>query len=164
MNHGIFLLLIVVIGRGFFLEFSQDEGIQSVVFSINNQLFSVLIEEVVEILRVPIITTVPGIHPTIEGVINLRGNIIPIINLHKRFHFQIPPAHKKNRIVIVQGKNEQIGLIVEEVRMVTDFDENNVEPPHSQTIDEDIFLGFAKLQDHVIGILNLEKVLYGYQQ
>lgn len=146
------------------MEFNQGEGIQSVVFSINNQLLSVLIEEVVEILRVPIITTVPGIHPTIEGVINLRGNIIPIVNLHKRFEFPIPPGHKKNRIVIVQGKNEQIGLIVEEVRMVTDFDEKNVEPPHSQTIDEDVFIGFAKLEERVIGILDLEKVLYGYQQ
>lgn len=146
------------------MEFNQGEGIQSVVFSINNQLFSVLIEEVVEILRVPIITTVPGIDPTIEGVINLRGNIIPVINLHKKFQFPIPPVHKKNRIVIVQGKNEQIGLIVEEVRMVTEFDENNVEPPHSQTIDEDVFSGFAKLQDQVIGILNLETLLYGHHQ
>ena len=139
---------------------NQIEGFQSVVFSLQNQLYSLLVNEVVEVLRVPQITSVPGIDPKIEGVINLRGNIIPILNLHKRFQLPIPEKNKKNRIVIVQGKNENIGLMVEEVWMVTKFEENDVEPKHTHTIDEDIFLGFAKMNGQVIGILNLEKTLY----
>ena len=139
---------------------NNNDGIQSVVFSIHQQLYSVLIEEVVEILRVPMITTVPGINAIIEGVINLRGNIIPVVSLHKRFQLEEPVKHKKNRIVIVQVNNEHIGLIVEDVRMVTNFDEDDVEPPYNQDITEDVFIGFAKLDDQVIGILNLQKVLY----
>ncbi|WP_026671957.1 chemotaxis protein CheW [Alkalihalobacterium bogoriense] len=139
-------------------------GVQFVVFSVNQQLYSLSIKEVVEILRVPTITTIPGIDEMIEGVINLRGSIIPVVSLHKRFNLPIPTKHKKNRVVIVQGKNENIGLMVEEVRMVTKFDETNVEPTPGQKLDEDIFMGFAKEDGQVIGILNLEKVLYEKQQ
>ena len=138
--------------------------IQFVVFSINDQLYSFQIEEVVEILRVPLITSVPGVHDIIDGVINLRGSIIPVVNLHKRFSLNQPIAHKKNRIVIVQGEFENIGLIVEEVQMVTHFDETDVEPPSGQHIEEDIFIGYAKYNKQVIGILNLKKVLYGFER
>jgi purine-binding chemotaxis protein CheW len=141
------------------LENQQIDDIQSVVFSLEKQLYSVLVEEVVEVLRVPSITTVPGINPMIEGVINLRGNIIPVLNLHKRFNLAIPKKNKKNRIVIVQGANENIGLMVEEVWMVTKFDEKNVEHKTNTAIEDDIFLGYAKMNGQVIGILNLHKVL-----
>jgi len=140
----------------------QRESVQFVVVSINQQLYSFLIEDVVEILRVPVITTIPGISPLIEGVINLRGNIIPVVNLHKQFNLPIPKKHKKNRVVIVQGRNENIGLMVEEVRMVTKFEATNVEPTSGQALEEDMFSGFAKLDEQVIGVLNLDKVLYKY--
>ncbi|WP_246945128.1 chemotaxis protein CheW [Bacillus pinisoli] len=136
---------------------------QFVVFSVNQQLYSLSIEEVVEILRVPVITSIPGINEMIEGVINLRGSIIPVVSLHKRFNLIQASKHKKNRIVIVQGENENIGLRVEEVRMVTKFNADNVEPPPGMRVDEDIFIGFAKLDGQVIGILNLKKVLYEHQ-
>lgn len=143
-----------------FLEHLNQLGMQSVVFSIDHQIYSVLIEQIVEIVRVPIITSVPGIDPIIEGVINLRGNIIPVVNLHRRFQLPIPEKHKKNRIVIVDVNGENIGLIVEEVKMVTTFDEEDIEPPHHQAIDEDVFTSFAKYEGQVIGVLNLHKVLY----
>lgn len=140
----------------------QHESVQFVVVSINQQLYSFLIEDVVEILRVPVITTIPGISPLIEGVINLRGNIIPVVNLHKKFNLPLPKKHKKNRVVIVQGRNENIGVMVEEVRMVTKFEATNVEPTSGQALEEDMFSGFAKLNGEVIGVLNLDKVLYKY--
>ncbi|NLY79524.1 MAG: purine-binding chemotaxis protein CheW [Lysinibacillus sp.] len=144
------------------MEINQAGGVQYVVFLINKQLYAFYVEEVVEILRVPIITSIPGINSVIEGVINLRGSIIPVLNLHKRFRLPEPEKHKKNRIVIVQGKNENIGLMVEEVKMVTKFDENDVEPTSEQTIEKDVIVGFAKHEGQVIGVLNLEKVLYDY--
>ncbi|UGB30217.1 chemotaxis protein CheW [Metabacillus sp. B2-18] len=140
---------------------ASDIGrVQFVVFSVNQQLYSLSIEEVVEILRVPSITSIPGINEMIQGVINLRGSIIPVVSVHKRFELPISERNKKNRIVIVQGTNENIGLMVDEVRMVTKFEEENVEPPPGLKVDEEIFTGFAKLNDQVIGILHLEKVLY----
>lgn len=142
---------------------NQFGGIQFVVFSVNQQMYSLSIEEVVEILRVPIITSIPGINEMIEGVINLRGSIIPVISSHKRFNLPAPSKHKKNRIVIVQGRNENIGIMVDEVRMVTKFDESSVEPTQGQNFEEDIFIGFAKMDGQVIGILNLDKVLFSHQ-
>lgn len=143
---------------------NRINDVQFVVFSIDHQLYSFQIEEVVEILRVPLITTVPGISEVIDGVINLRGAILPVVNLHKRFRLAVPKAHKKNRIVIVKGKNEHIGLMVEEVQIVTQFNENHIEPPSGQSIDEDMFIGYAKYEGQVIGILNLQKVLYGFER
>lgn len=139
---------------------TQVDDVQFVVFSINNQLFSLLIDEVVEILRVPFITMVPGTSYIIEGVINLRGSIIPVVSLHKRFNLKAPPPHKKNRIVIVQGKNEKIGLMVEEVKMVTYFNESHIEPVSGQMLDEEMFKSYIKHEGQVIGVLNLEQVLY----
>ncbi|MDZ5474106.1 chemotaxis protein CheW [Bacillus sp. 31A1R] len=133
---------------------------QFVVFSVNHQHYSLSIEEVVEILRVPMITGIPGINEMIEGVINLRGSIIPVISIHRRFQLPTQTKHKRNRIVIVQGKVENIGIMVDEVKMVTKFDLDHVEPPPGLKIEEEIFTGFAKLDGQVIGILNLEKVLY----
>ena len=81
---------------------ASDIGkVQFVVFSVNQQLYSLSIEEVVEILRVPAITSIPGINEMIEGVINLRGSIIPVVSIHKRFELPISERNKKNRIVIV---------------------------------------------------------------
>lgn len=136
---------------------------QFVVFTINEQLFSLSIEEVVEILRVPVITSVPGIDESIEGVINLRGSIIPVVSLHHKFSLTPPDATKKSRVVIVQGENENIGIIVDEVKMVTRFDETNVEPPPGIQLEADTFSGFAKLDTKVIGILNLLSVLYDFK-
>lgn len=141
----------------------RDANVQFIVFSVNGQAYSLSIEEVVEILRVPAITDIPGINEVIEGVINLRGSIIPVISLHKRFSLERQEKNKKNRIVIVQGNNENIGLIVDEVKMVTKFDSDNVEPPAGVKLEEDMFKGFAKYDGQVIGILNLQKVLYDGQ-
>lgn len=143
---------------------TQVYDAQFVVFSINNQLYSLSIEEVIEILRVPVITAVPGINYMIEGVINLRGSIIPVVSLHKRFNLPKSAANKKNRIVIVQGKHEYIGVMVDEVKMVTRFNESSIEPVSGQMVEEEMFKSYAKHEGEVIGVLNLDKVLYGQSE
>ncbi|MDE5415537.1 chemotaxis protein CheW [Alkalihalobacterium chitinilyticum] len=132
---------------------------QYVVFTINQQLFSLPINEVVEILRPQTVTQIPGIKSHIQGVINLRGKIIPVVKMHGQLNSDAKP-NKKNRIVIVQGDSENIGVTVDEVKMVTYVEQENIEPPPGTKVDEDFFHGFVKLDGQVIGILNLEKVLY----
>ena len=73
---------------------------------------------------------------------------------------QLSKKKKKSRIVIVQGEQEHIGFIVEEVHMVTNFDEDHIEEPLGQALEKEIFVNFAKSDGRVIGILNLMKVLY----
>lgn len=135
---------------------------QYVVFSINKQLCALAIEEVVEIIRVQTITEVPGIKEYISGMINLRGKIIPVIHLRKRYHMEGEPFTKKNRIIIVEEDSEDIGLIVDEVVMVTYIEEQDLEPTLEMfnTLEKGCFKGFAKVKDELIGILNKNKVLY----
>jgi len=136
---------------------------QYVVFVIHDQFFSLAIQEVIEIIRPKTITCVAGVKPYIEGVINLRGKIIPIINLRSRFGIHPTALQKKNRILIVHGQDEeQIGLMVDEVRMVTSIADQQMEPaPDSyDTNEEQCFVCFAKVENDVIGILNLHQVLF----
>lgn len=140
---------------------TQIKGGQYVVFSIHDQLCALAIEEVVEIIRTQPITAVPGTDSFIEGMINLRGTIIPVVNVRTRYQIQPIPADKKTRIVIVRYDGEEIGLIVDEIRMITNIADRDVEPPLDtfNLLEKDNFLAFAKVDDKLVGILNIEKVL-----
>ncbi|WP_017756276.1 chemotaxis protein CheW [Calidifontibacillus oryziterrae] len=141
---------------------TENKAGQYVVFAINNQLCALPIEEVIEIIRVQTITLVPGITDYISGMINLRGKIIPVVHLRKRYHMPDDPFTKKTRIVIIEDDGEHIGLIVDEVVMVTYVAEGEFEPTLDMfnSLEKDCFRGFAKVGDTLIGILNKTKVLY----
>jgi len=140
---------------------SKTTASQNVVFKIFNQLFALSIDEVLEILRFQTITPVPGIREHIEGAINLRGKIIPIVNLYKRFHLEVQEqSGSKKRIIIVEGLGEPIGIMVDEVMMVTYIEDTNIEKFPSMNVEEDCLKAIAKLDDQVIGILEVKKVLY----
>ena len=135
---------------------------QYVVFLIEKQYCALPIQEVVEIIRIQPITGVAGERKYIAGVINLRGSIIPVLYLRKRYNMPDIEFNKKSRIIIVRNESEEIGLIVDEVLMVTDIEDEQLEPPLEifNTIEKDCFKGFAKVREQLVGILNLEKVLY----
>jgi len=135
---------------------------QFVVFTIRDKLCALSIEEVKEIIRLQRITNVPGIKEYIPGMINLRGNIIPVVDLHKRYQMPDTSFTKKTRMIIVQNEGEDIGLIVDEVTMVIDVGVQEIEATRDlfNSIERDCYLGFAKINDQLIGILNIQKVLY----
>ncbi|SOC13391.1 purine-binding chemotaxis protein CheW [Ureibacillus xyleni] len=144
-------------------EFEKDQLLgQYVVFVIDKQLCALSIKEVVEIIRIQPITEVVSDRDYINGVINLRGSIIPVVHLRMRYKLPIVPFNKKSRIIIIRNDDEGIGLIVDEVLMVTHIENEQLEPPLEifNTIEKDCFKGFAKVNDQLIGILNLQKVLY----
>lgn len=135
---------------------------QYVVFTINDKLCALSIEEVIEIIRMQTIANVPGVKDYIPGMINLRGKIIPVVDLHKRYRMPEIPCTKKTRMIIVQNEGEDIGLIVDEVTMVVDIEEQDVEQTLDMfnTLEKDCYRGFAKVKGQLIGILNIDKVLY----
>ncbi|MCP1145767.1 chemotaxis protein CheW [Lysinibacillus endophyticus] len=144
-------------------EFDKDQLFgQYVVFAIEKQLCALSIKEVVEIIRIQPITEVVNDRDYINGVINLRGSIIPVVQLRMRYKLPIVPFNKKTRIIIIRNEDEGIGLIVDEVLMVTHIEDEQLEPPLEMfnTIEKDCFKGFAKVNDQLVGILNLQKVLY----
>lgn len=144
-------------------EYNKEQLLgQYVVFLVEKQICALPIQEVVEIIRIQPITEVVNEREYVAGIISLRGSIIPVVHLRKRYQLPIIPFNKKTRIIIIQIGDENIGLIVDEMLMVTEIRTEQLEPPLEMfnTIEKDCFKGFAKLEEQLIGIFNLQKVLY----
>src|SRR6266498_4098881 len=97
-------------------------------FRIGGETFGVLIGLVREIVRVPEITAVPEAADCVEGVINLRGKIIPVVDLRKRFGETQITRHKKNRILVAEVEGKQVGLMVDAVSEVIKIPPSEIDP------------------------------------
>src|SRR5712691_8908545 len=107
----------------------MEKELQVVGFRIGNETYGVRIAAVREIVRVPEITAVPSAPDLIEGVINLRGKIIPVMDLRKRFGQIEIISDKKNRILVVELENKLIGLIVNAASEVLKIPPSDVDSP-----------------------------------
>jgi purine-binding chemotaxis protein CheW len=130
-------------------------------FKIGRETFGVPISLVHEIVRVPEITAVPEAPDYIEGVINLRGKIVSIVDLRKRFGEKEIAAHKKNRILVAEIENKHVGLIVDAASEVMKLPQDSVEPPPNVFEDSDVHYvtGVGKLNDRLIIMIDLHKIL-----
>jgi purine-binding chemotaxis protein CheW len=140
----------------------MEKDLQVVGFRIGNETFGVRIGSVREIVRVPEITAVPSAPDTVEGVINLRGKIIPVMDLRKRFgHVDLQPD-KKNRILVVELENKLVGLIVNAASEVLKIPPSEVEPPGSVFADGEssYVTGVGKLKGRLIILLDVGKLLH----
>lgn len=138
----------------------QDEQ-QLVVFDLSSEAYGVDIGAVREIIRLQDITKVPRTPEFVEGVINLRGKVIPVVDLRKRFGLPVEEESKENRIVVVDIGAQDIGVVVDAVTEVLRIATESVEPPASviTTADSEYLLGIAKLDSRLIILLDLERVL-----
>ena len=134
---------------------------QLVIFDLAAETYGVDIGSVREIIRMQEITKVPRTPNFVEGVINLRGKVIPVIDLRKRFGFQQAEATKDTRIVVVDIDGNDIGVVVDAVTEVLRLSADAVEPPTGviTTADSDYLLGIAKLETRLIILLDLQKAL-----
>ncbi|MCH7799929.1 MAG: chemotaxis protein CheW [Chloroflexi bacterium] len=142
------------------IDAAQTEK-QLVVFDLASEGYGVDIGAVREIIRMQEITRVPKTPEFVEGVINLRGKVIPVIDLRKRFGLHVAEQNKDNRIVVVDIGKQDIGVIVDAVTEVLRISTDSVEPPTSviTSADSDYLLGIAKLESRLIILLDLESVL-----
>ncbi len=138
-----------------------EKDLQIVGFRIGRETFGLPIGAVREIVRVPEITSVPNAPDFIEGVINLRGRIIPVVDLRKRFGETVGPPNKKNRIVVVEVENRLLGLMVNSASEVLKIPPSEIEAPHSvfQEGDLNYITGVGKLHGRLVILLDLSKVL-----
>jgi purine-binding chemotaxis protein CheW len=138
-----------------------EKDLQIVGFRIGRETFGVPIAAVREIVRVPVITSVPNAPDFIEGVINLRGRIIPVVDLRKRFGEPVGTPNKKNRIVVVEIENRSIGLMVNSASEVLKIPPSEIEAPHAvfQEGDLNYITGVGKLNGRLVILLDLSKVL-----
>jgi purine-binding chemotaxis protein CheW len=107
------------------------------------------------------ITNVPNAPNFVEGVINLRGRVIPIVDLRKRFGLEAKEHSKATRIIVVMIDQVTVGLIVDEVSEVLRIPEDTVEPPPPIVagIEADYIKGVGKLEDRLLILLDLNKIL-----
>ena len=139
----------------------DDERLQLVTFSIGDEEFGVDILKVQEIIRTMEITKVPRAPEFVEGVINLRGKVIPIIDLRRRF--SLPPRHHDShtRIIVIEITQMVVGFVVDAVSEVLRIPVNTVEPPPPVVagLDSDYISGVGKLQDRLLIMLDLDRLL-----
>ena len=140
---------------------STQAEMQLVVFDLASEGYGVDIGAVREIIRLQDITRVPRTPSFVEGVITLRGKVIPVIDLRKRFGLPVSEQNTENRIVVVDIGGQDIGVVVDAVAEVLRISTGSVEPPSSVITgaDSEYLLGIAKLEDRLIILLDLERVL-----
>ncbi len=134
---------------------------QLVVFTLADESYAVDIATVQEILRMQHITKVPRAPEFVEGVSNLRGRVIPVVDLRKRFGLPVTEHGNATRIVVVEINGQTIGIIVDGVSEVLRIQSDAIEPPSPvvTTIDSEYLRGIAKVDDRLIILLSLDKVL-----
>ena len=139
----------------------SGELLQLVSFNIGTEEFGVDILKVQEINRMVEITRVPQAPHYVEGVINLRGKVIPIIDLRKRFSLEIKEHDKDTRIVVVDIGGHVMGMVVDSVSEVLRLPANTIEPPPEivSGVEADYIKGVAKLDDRLLIFLDLSKVI-----
>ena len=139
----------------------MDKDLQVVGFRIGRETFGLPISTVREIVRVPEITSVPNAPDYIEGVINLRGRIIPVVDLRKRFGEPASEPSKKNRIVVVELEQRSIGLIVNSASEVLRIPPSEIEAPNNvfQEGELNYITGVGKLRGRLVILLDLNRIL-----
>jgi purine-binding chemotaxis protein CheW len=140
----------------------MEKEVQVVGFRIGSETYGVRIGAVREIVRVPEITTVPSAPDLIEGVINLRGKIIPVMDLRKRFGQTEIQQDKRNRILVVELDNKLLGLIVNSASEVLKIPPSDIEAPGSVFADGEsgYVVGVGKLKNRLIILLDITKLLH----
>ena len=139
----------------------MDKDLQLVGFRIGRETFGLPISIVREIIRVPEITSVPDAPDYVEGVINLRGRIIPVVDLRKRFGEKSVTADKKNRIVVVELERRAIGLVVNSASEVLRIPPSEIENPNNVFPEGELnfITGVGKLNGRLVMLLDMNRML-----
>ena len=137
------------------------DEIQLVVFDLASEHYGVDISDVREIMRMQTITKVPASAAYVEGVINLRGTVLPVLDLRKKLGLVVTEHTEDSRIVVIDIAAGQAGVIVDAVTEVLRVDKSDIEPPSSMIAsgNADYLKGIAKLSDRLIILLDLHKLL-----
>jgi purine-binding chemotaxis protein CheW len=141
-------------------DISADEK-QLVLFELGTETYGLDIASVHEIIRMQPITKVPKAPFYVEGVINLRGRVIPVIDIGKRFGFEKTDDVKNNRIVVINIEGTTLGIIVDAVTEVIRIPVDSIDSVSDIVTSgqADYLMGIAKLPEKMIILLALDKLL-----
>ncbi len=137
------------------------KNLQLVVFSIGKEHYGVSIDAVQEIVQVPELTIVPDAPVVLEGVINLRGKVVPVIDLRKRLRLMGSSTTTAKRILVTENNGSMVGLLVDTVSEVCKVLPDAVEAPPEMILAIGIayITGVVKSADRLIILLDLKKIL-----
>ena len=138
----------------------RGEVLQLVSFHVEGEEFGLNILRVQEIIRVQQLTRVPNSPDFVDGVINLRGKVIPVVSLRKRFGLQPAEQDKQSRIVVVEVDGNVLGFMVDSVSEVLRIPVETVEPPPRLTkVEREYVSGVGKLDDRLLIMLDLDRLM-----
>jgi len=139
---------------------------QIVIFQLGSEFFGADIAKVESIIKIQSITQLPHAPSFVEGVTNLRGKVLPVIDLRKRFGLPAQETDKNSRIIVVSVDQIEVGMIVDEVSEVLTVPEGAVEsaPAIATTVDSSFIKGIAKIEERLVILLDLTQVLSTKEQ
>jgi len=143
----------------------QEEEAQYLTFMLGGEMFAIGILGIKEILEYGQLTSVPMMPAFVRGVINLRGAVVPVVDLSARFGRQNSEVSRRSCIVIIEAESEDgtqdVGLMVDAVSAVLEIPANEIEPPPSfgARIRSDFISGMAKVSGKFVIVLNVDRVL-----
>jgi purine-binding chemotaxis protein CheW len=141
-------------------EQGNDER-QLVVFRLGDEVYGISIGTVREIIRMQTVTYVPDSPDFVEGVINLRGRVIPVVDLRRRFGLEVTETTNESRVLVVDISGDEIGVIVDAVTEVLRISEDSIAPTSSVVTTEDSYYieGIAKIDEQLLILLDLDRAL-----
>ncbi|KAB0666011.1 purine-binding chemotaxis protein CheW [Oryzomonas japonica] len=149
--------LVPITGAG-----GSSELAQLVSFSICNEEYGVEVLKVREIIRMTTITHMPNTPPYVEGVINLRGKVIPIMSMRKRFGLAETANDSQTRIIVIDIAGSLTGFIVDSVAEVIRITGSEIQPPPSMTsggLEQEFIVGVVNRADRMLILLDPDKML-----
>lgn len=129
------------------------------IFKIGNEIFGIGIERVVEILKAQKIFTIPGLPQFLSGVMTVRGNVVPVMDLRCRFGMK--PSGNKERVIIVRYGKEKIGFLVDDIKEILSLSPDEIRNPPSifKGFKTEYLTGLGKQGERIIILLNIDNLL-----
>jgi purine-binding chemotaxis protein CheW len=133
---------------------------QLVGFRLDNEDYAIAITKIQEIILMKPITRIPEVPAFIEGLINLRGSVIPIVNLRKRFGLPARDVDDETRTIVVNIHDKTVGCIVDAVTQVMRISREEIQPPPLSVlaISHQYIAGLARLEDRLLIILDIDRL------
>ena len=149
------------------IDLSTVESDQYLTFVLSGEEFAIPVMSIKEITEYGYLTTVPMVPDFIQGVVNLRGNVVPVISLANKFNLEVKPIDKRTCIIIMDAqmgnKKVVMGVVVDKVLQVIEIPNINIEPSPSlgTSIQTDFIKGMGKIDDKFLIILDIVQILSG---
>lgn len=140
---------------------SEDPVLQWVTFRLDNETYGINVMQVQEVLRYTEIAPVPGAPPYVLGIINLRGNVVTVIDTRLRFGLDQADVTDQTRIVIIEAENQVVGILVDAVAEVVYLRQSEIETTPNVGNDETakFIQGVCHKNDELLILVDLEKMM-----